>query len=93
MPSASPKWRSSRQTDFVWCRWGDNFIAFHRPSGKTHYLNDASERLLTRILLVPMNAAEIAAEFADAGICSDQIVDEMILMLGHLEELGLVERL
>ena len=91
--SVSRQWRSSPQTDFLWFGWDDEFIAFHRPSGKTHYLNNASEQLLTRILLVPMNAAEIAAEYAGAGNFNDQFVDEMMTMLEHFEDLGLVERL
>ena len=64
-----------------------------RPSSKTHYLNSASERLLTRILLQPKSAAEVAAEYPEAELDNAELIGELMEMLEHLEDLGLVDRL
>ena len=47
-------WRSSA-ADCVWAIYGDDYVVFHRPSGKTHFLNAAGHRLLTEILDRPDN--------------------------------------
>ena len=71
-----------------------DFIAFHRPSGKTHFLNEASKLLLTELLVVPKNLTEILNVFP-----SNEDDDEarrhvlpMQDLLMHLEALGLIEQ-
>ena len=91
----APRWRSAPQSEFVWSGWGDEYVVYHRPSGKTHYLNAASEQLLNRILLEPKAAEAVATEFAgvDAREDGDRLAADMSDMLKHFETLGLVERL
>jgi len=90
-----PRWRSVPQSEIVWSRWGHDYVAYHRLSGKTHYLNAASEQLLTRILLLPKDAETVAIEFVgrDAGEGDNPVAASMTDMLEHFEYLGLVERL
>jgi PqqD family protein of HPr-rel-A system len=84
----------SNPGDCVWARYGNDFVVFHRPSGKTHLLNLAGHRLLTEILQNPVSTATIAAGLAkanadDAGPLDEDAVNDMLL---RFEYLGLVER-
>lgn len=85
-------WRVPDADDILWAQWDDDFIAFHRPSGRTHLLNAASEVLLTRILLESKTTTAIVRELTsdDHGALEDELVAEIHVLLIHLEELGLV---
>ena len=88
------KWRRGSSDDIVWSDFGDGFAAFHRPSGKTHLLNEASYRLLTVLMVEPRELATIIAEFEPGlGITSpDDYTERMSQMLRRLEQFGLIER-
>ena len=88
------KWQQNPDDDFVWSACGDGFVIYHRPSGKTHLLNDASCRLLRDLLQEPMDLAAIAAEFEPGqdGSQSDDYLERMASMLRRLEQLGLIQR-
>jgi len=92
--SADRTWRSCDTDDILWAQWGADFIAFHRPSGKTHLLNAASEALLTRILVETKTTTDVVRELASAetGEPEDGLVAEIEAMLIHLDELGLIAR-
>jgi PqqD family protein of HPr-rel-A system len=69
-------------------------VIYHRPSGKTHLLNEAGYRLLTELLLEPKDLATIAAEY-DPGhqmTSSGDYLQRMRQMLRRLEQFGLIER-
>ena len=87
-------WRRGSSDDSVWFDFGDGFAVFHRPSGKTHLLNEASHRLLTVLLEEPRDLATIIAEFEpDSDIPSpDDYTERMSQMLWRLEQFGLIER-
>ena len=76
--------------DILWAQWDDDFIAFHRPSGRTHLFNAASEVLLTRILVESKTTTEVVREltFDDHGAFEDGLEAEIYALLTHLEELG-----
>ena len=83
---------SSHPDDCVWAQYGDDFVVFHRPSGKTHLLNLAGHRLLTEILQSPVTTAQIAARLANtsgeiSAPLDEDAVNEMLL---RFEYLGLV---
>ena len=84
----------SNAADCVWANYPDSYAVFHRPSGKTHFLNAAGYRLITEILERPGDTASIAAELAVAGAeeSSPLNVDEVHAMLVRFEYLGLVDR-
>ena len=87
-------WRSGPPEDIVWARFGEDFIAFHRPSGKTHFLNAATHVLISEILIETQDLDSIVGEFiaAEYDIDQTEFVDQMKSMLDHLENLGLVDR-
>ena len=78
----------------MWAKFDDDYVAYHRPSGKTHFLNAASQLLICAILTEPRDLAAIANEFAsdrtDGNV--DAYLEQMKAMLDHLETLGLVDR-
>ena len=92
--TAVPKWRRTSTDEVLWAEWDGNFIAYHRRSGKTHFLNAASELLITEILVNPKDAESVADEFAaeDADDVPDRYLQQITSMLERLEQLGLVER-
>ena len=92
--SVERTWHAPETDDILWAEWDDEFIAFHRPSGKTHLLNAASEALLTRILSEPKTSRDIVRELtceSDRTV-GDGLVAGIDDLLMRLEELGLVVR-
>lgn len=89
-----PKWRSRSPGEIVWAVFGEDYVAYHRPSGKTHFLNAASQLLICDILTEPKDLDAIADEFASdlADDHPDVYLLQMEVMLDRLEYLGLVER-
>ena len=85
---------SSNASDCVWARYGDDFVVFHRPSGKTHLLNLAGYRLLTEMLQDPVSTSTIAARLADSSSGDAAPLDEAAVedMLLRFEYLGFVSR-
>ena len=94
--SASPltTWCAGPAADLVWAEFGDAHVVYHRPSGKTHFLNSATMRLLTRVLTSPHSAASAAERLAadEGALGSDAFFAVVAESLRHLEHLGLVER-
>jgi len=93
--SSPPKWRCAKSPDeIVWAHFDEDYVAFHRPSGKTHFLNAASHRLICEILTKAQDLDEIVGEFVVDENDRDPAahVGKMRAMLDHLENLGLVER-
>jgi PqqD family protein of HPr-rel-A system len=89
-----PRWRGGRADELVWAELGDDFVVYHRPSGRTHFFNAATATLLKHVLVEPRSAVAAADELAareeavgDAGFFA-----AVEASLAHLEHLGLVER-
>lgn len=87
-------WRASPVDDTAWVQFDDEYVAYHRPSGKTHFLNAATHRLLTDLLVEPARLATVAAAFAAGSSASPvgNVEKELRATLSHLESLGLVAR-
>lgn len=87
------RWRSAPAETIRWVVWEDTHIAYHRPSGMTHFLNDSSRLLLDDLLDTPMTAEQVAAKFSDiAAARGEDAVDEARALLERFEELGIVEQ-
>lgn len=89
------QWQSCPADECIWVPLDDEFAVYHRPSGKTHFLNAASEALLNEILVEPRDLASIVEAFA-MELAEDNrsaYSERMIAMLDRLQRLGLVERL
>lgn len=79
----------------MWISWDDDFVAYHRPSGKTHFLNAASNFLIAGHLVEPRTTDEVALAFrspAAAGGHGDTLPD-VVPLLERLEHLGLIDSL
>ena len=92
--SNSQKWRSRSPDEIVWAQFDDEFVAYHRPSGQTHFLNAASHLLICDMLREPRDFVGIAGEFASDDIDGHlrDYREALQAMLDRLEMLGLVER-
>jgi PqqD family protein of HPr-rel-A system len=92
-----PLWKVVAQSQLCWAEWGDS-VLYHRPSGKTHFLNTASTLLLSRLLLEPKTLDAITEAIAPLRADPDptehaDLQDYVEDLLLRFEELGLVERL
>jgi PqqD family protein of HPr-rel-A system len=87
-------WWRSNAADCLWANFDDHYVVYHRPSGKTHFLNAAGHRLLTEILTSACQTATIAAQLAgnEGGELGPLNPDEVREMLVRFEYLGLVDR-
>lgn len=91
---AEPAWLAAPAADLAWRRIGDEYVVYHRPSGKTHFLNLPSACLLLDLLRQPRSAAAAAAALAatERAESSEEYRAAVTCLLFRLEELGLVER-
>ena len=89
----STRWFAAAVSDLLWVESGDEFILFHRPSGKTHFVNRAAFLLLDQVLREPRDLARAIDELAlaqDAPVIDD-FAQDVAALIGRLDELGLVE--
>ena len=86
-------WRSNA-ADCVWAKYDDDYVLFHRASGKTHFLNAAGYWLLMEVLERPEGTVSIAAKLAATGTeeTGPLNISEVHEMLVRFEYLGLVDR-
>ena len=87
-------WRARLPDEFIWAHFDADYIAFHRPSGKTHFLNAASHLLIVEVLTRARDLDAIVSEFVSNEDNDDPAayVEQMRAMLDHLENLGVVDR-
>jgi len=93
-----PSWCAVDPESMVWANWGEGQVVYHRPSGRTHFLNDVSRRLIVDVLPAPGGPGRDAGSVAAAldipadDLDVEEMVEEIHDLLMHLEALGLVER-
>jgi PqqD family protein of HPr-rel-A system len=86
------RWRRGNPDDCIWFDGDDAFVVYHRPSGTTHLMNDASSTLLRELLREPMSLAEIAAVCdAESASQSPEYIESLADMLKRFAQLGFVE--
>lgn len=73
------RWKAAPAEHYSWATWPDGEVLYHRPSGKTHFLNASGADLLRQLLAAPGQSFE-----AD---------DALRGLLLRMESLGLVERI
>jgi len=90
------QWVGSAPANVVWQRLGSDYVAYHRPSGKTHFLNAASQFLVAELLEGPLDTDSIVQAFQQDGASaadSDPAARSAIVeLLDRLERLGLISR-
>jgi PqqD family protein of HPr-rel-A system len=92
--NAGSTWRAVPAPDLIWAEVDGQFVAYHRASGKTHFLNAPAAALLRSVLVAPKTAATATEELAAMqGAHTDASFNAAVSqLLGHLEHLGLVEQ-
>ena len=93
----SPSWYVPFPDELMWASWGgDAYVAYHRPSGKTHFLNAASYVLLSELLREPLDVDAVARQMAlpEGGdeAASARNREQFEALLNYLEQIGLVRR-
>jgi PqqD family protein of HPr-rel-A system len=89
------RWRAADPETLHWAQWDDAFALFHQPSGKTHFVNAATARLLRELLREPRELDAIVDLLAP-GVSADELAEIRIAtqeQLWRLEDLGLVDLL
>lgn len=87
-------WRSVSADEIVYANWQGEWVVYHRPSGKTHLLNESSVRLIRDLLVQPTRASELVPAFLPATDPPPdaEIQRQFVALLERLEHLGLVRR-
>ena len=91
---SSTCWCAGPARELVWSQFDDVYIAYHRPSGKTHFLNTATADLLGHVLVAPRTARSAGEELAarEGAAAAPDFLSAVAESLLHLEHLGLIER-
>ena len=93
-PDIIPAWKPVPPLSILWREWDGEFVAYHRASGRTHFVNSASHYLLTDLLSNPCSLETIRRAFygSDDSSVAAQSDGDLEAMLFHFESLGLIER-
>lgn len=89
------RWIAVEPDDLLWVHFDDGAAVYHRPSGRTHFLNAASVVLLQGLSEAPAATAE-AASWLASGVAPQSgppLLERVEKILGRYENLGLVRRL
>jgi PqqD family protein of HPr-rel-A system len=89
--TAAARWQSTDPALLDWASWDDGQALYHLPSGKTHFVNTDTVRLL-EILRVPRHLDEIVTNLWGDVPPQDfeEVRGEAFGLLLRLAELGLV---
>jgi PqqD family protein of HPr-rel-A system len=88
------RWVAADPAELLWVHSEAGAVVLHRPSGKTHFLNEASVILLQGLTEAPACEAE-AASWLMAGQVSEPgslLIGQVTSILQRFEQLGLVRR-
>lgn len=89
-----PRWSTVASDELLWCGWSGEYALYHRPSGKTHFVNEAARLLLSQLLREPRSLDEVVAGLARLqGLAPDEgLTGHVAALLLRFEALGLIER-
>ncbi|HEY8506703.1 MAG TPA: HPr-rel-A system PqqD family peptide chaperone [Steroidobacteraceae bacterium] len=90
----SQRWRAVSSDELIWAVWDDAYIVFHRPSGKTHFVNESTWLLLTDLLREPRELPAVVEELARLRHLevNEELRAQIWELLLRFEHLGLVVR-
>lgn len=89
----SVRWQSTPENDIVWYSCGEQFVAYQRTSGKTHFLNASSFCLISELLRVPSDLQTVVEYFSSSDIHPNELENELSDLLEYFEEHGLIQKL
>jgi PqqD family protein of HPr-rel-A system len=87
-------WQSAPAEHVLAAEWDGVYVVYHRPSGKTHVLNEQTLDLLQNVLRTPQTREAALRMLAIRLVLEpdSQFAGYFTGLLDHLEELGLVLR-
>jgi PqqD family protein of HPr-rel-A system len=90
----TPRWRAASPEDLVWVDWGAQCALYHRPSGKTHFINETTAKLLRDVLNEPASVGDVCSALGLPAGPDDEdgSVTEIGALIERLEALGLLQR-
>jgi PqqD family protein of HPr-rel-A system len=94
-PTSEPVWRRGNAAQCAWASWEEEpGVIYHRPSGKTHFVNASAAFLLEHLLegTATVDSATRALAAAQERHVDEAMLDGVAGTLLRLEELGLIER-
>jgi PqqD family protein of HPr-rel-A system len=93
-PAIAPQWIAAPESALRWWEHDGEHVLYHRPSGKTHFVNASMWLLLSEVLSAPRSLESLTAELASLlGVpCDEEFAASIATMIPRLEELGLVRR-
>ncbi|HEY0877897.1 MAG TPA: hypothetical protein VGE10_05545 [Zeimonas sp.] len=94
--AAEPRrWRIRSSDHFAWAHAPSGHVLYHRPSGRTHFLNTGAWLLLGGCLDEARDArgAALALSTRQNTSPDPRFIAHVADLLRHLERLGLVESL
>lgn len=86
------RWQAISSESLIWASWDGDYIAYHRSSGKTHFLNRSSYLLIAELLREPQPTEIVVDAFLGDSADRAATGREILALLEHLEERGLVDR-
>jgi len=87
-------WRVDRPDELVWASFDSGAAVYHRPSGKTHFLNASSVAMLELLQVGPADAAEVCAAIGGSS-AADPLAEHILQVsdvLRNFERVGLIQR-
>lgn len=93
-PESSPRWKVTDVDSLLWERWGDEYVVFHAPSGKTHFLNASGALILQLLSHDESDVGRVAAEIGrrTATTVDDALIKQVQQAMLRFEHLGLLSR-
>ncbi len=87
-------WLRAEGAQCLWADWDDLAVLYHRPSGKTHFINAATAFLLEQFNAAPapLDAASRALAEAQGLAVDDGLREGVAGMAQRLGALGLIAR-
>ena len=90
----NPHWKSVPATDIAWVGWDGSYAGYHRPSGRTHFLNGSSYSLVTDFLRSAQDLDSVLDSIASGQEpqARESLRHEVLELLEQLEHVGLIEK-
>lgn len=91
--ASSRQWRAVDSDRYIVAGHNGEYAVYHRPSGKTHFLNEAGLALITEILAEPRtveSAARMLAGCNDDEDCEHEFIVTVAQTMSRLAQTGFI---
>ncbi|MEX0777451.1 MAG: HPr-rel-A system PqqD family peptide chaperone [Phycisphaeraceae bacterium] len=93
--TAAPRWRTPRENQLLWRRWGDEVVVYHTGSGDTHQLSPLAVLILEDLARQPRSTDELIAHLqidADPATRAD-LAQQIRVLITRFDDLGFIDPL